>query len=85
MSLPLKLPLPRLSELFGLMYIWDVPLNSVSMINLVMALGFSVDYSAHIAHAYVTSEGSPERRVVAALKSLGASVLLGGELGCLTL
>ena len=67
-------------ELFGLMYVWDVPLNSVSMINLVMAIGFSVDYSAHIAHAFVTSsEGTPERRVVAALKSLGASVFLGGK------
>ena len=42
-------------ELFGLMVIWNVSLNSVSMINLVMAIGFAVDYSAHIAHAYITS------------------------------
>lgn len=67
-------------ELFGIMYAWNVPLNSVSMINLVMAIGFSVDYSAHIAHAFVTSsEDAPEKRVVAALESLGASVLLGGK------
>ena len=38
-------------ELFGLMVIWGVSLNAVSMINLVMAIGFAVDYSAHIAHA----------------------------------
>ena len=43
-------------ELFGLMVIWNVSLNSVSMINLVMAIGFAVDYSAHIAHAYVISK-----------------------------
>ena len=40
-------------KLFGLMVIWDVSLNSVSMINLVKAIGFAVDYSAHVAHAYV--------------------------------
>ena len=68
-------------ELFGLMYIWDVALNSVSMINLVMAIGFSVDYSAHVAHAYVGStEETPERRAVFALRNLGASVLMGGRL-----
>ena len=67
-------------ELFGLMVIWNVSLNSVSMINLVMAIGFAVDYSAHIAHAYVTSnEVTADERVVDALSTLGASVFMGGE------
>ncbi|XP_068757015.1 patched domain-containing protein 3-like isoform X2 [Montipora capricornis] len=66
-------------ELFGLMVIWDVSLNSVSMINLVMAIGFAVDYSAHIAHAYVVSnKATPNERVVDALSTLGASVFMGG-------
>jgi len=66
-------------ELFGLMVIWDVSLNSVSMINLVMAIGFAVDYSAHIAHAYVAStKATANERVVDALSTLGASVLMGG-------
>ncbi|KAJ7385704.1 Patched domain-containing protein 3 [Desmophyllum pertusum] len=66
-------------ELFGLMFIWDVSLNSVSMINIVMAIGFAVDYSAHIAHAYVMSNKSTaNERVVDALSTLGASVLMGG-------
>ena len=68
-------------ELFGLMVIWGVSLNSVSMINLVMAIGFAVDYSAHIAHAYVMSDkDTANERVVEALSTLGASVLMGGEL-----
>lgn len=67
-------------ELFALMFIWDVTLNSVSMINLVMAIGFSVDYSAHIAHAFVTSsESTAEGRVEHALSTLGASVIMGGN------
>ena len=67
-------------ELFGLMVVWDVSLNSVSMINLVMAIGFAVDYSAHIAHAYVTSnKATANERVVDALSTLGASVLMGGK------
>ena len=67
-------------ELFGLMVVWDVSLNSVSMINLVMAIGFAVDYSAHIAHAYVVStKTTANERVVDALSTLGASVFMGGK------
>jgi len=66
-------------ELFGLMVIWNVSLNTVSMINLVMAIGFAVDYSAHIAHAYVVSNKlTANERVVEALSTVGASVLMGG-------
>lgn len=66
-------------ELFGLMFIWEVSLNSISMINLVMAIGFSVDYSAHIALSFLKSdETTPEKRVIHALGSVGASVTLGG-------
>lgn len=66
-------------ELFALMVIWNVSLNSVSMINLVMAIGFAVDYSAHIAHAYVMSDKeTANERVVHALGTLGASVVMGG-------
>ena len=66
-------------ELFGLMYLWDVQLNSISMINLVMAIGFTVDYSSHMAHAFVTSrEDTTDRRIIQALGSVGASVMLGG-------
>jgi len=67
-------------ELFGLMYIWDVSLNGVSMITLVMAIGFAVDYSAHIAHAFVMSkEETADKRVVEAVSTLGASVFMGGK------
>ena len=70
-----------MSFFVGLMYVWGVSLNSISMINLVMAIGFAVDYSAHFAHSFVFStEKNPEEKVIAALRTVGASVLLGGKL-----
>ena len=66
-------------ELLAIMYIWGVSLNSISMIVIVMAIGFSVDYSAHIAHAYIVSlADTPEERVIDALQTMGASVAMGG-------
>ena len=62
------------------MYICGVSLNSISMINLVMAIGFAVDYSAHVAHSFVFStENNPEQKVIEALRTTGASVIMGGR------
>ena len=62
------------------MHVWGVSLNSISMINLVMAIGFAVDYSAHFGHAFVFSrETSPEEKVIQALGTVGASVFMGGK------
>ena len=67
-------------ELFGLMYIWNVSLNSISMIIIVMAIGFAVDYSAHVAHAFTISKlDTPEKQVIDALKTMGTSVFMGGK------
>ena len=66
-------------ELLAVMYVWGVSLNSISMIVIVMAIGFSVDYSAHIAHAFtVSTADTPEERVIDALRTMGASVAMGG-------
>lgn len=67
-------------ELLGVMYIWNLSLNSITMIVMVMAIGFTVDYSCHVTHAYLTAEGaSPERRMVEAIRTMGSSVLKGGK------
>lgn len=59
----------------GYMSLWDVNLDSISMINLIMCIGFSVDYTAHICYAYMSSEARrPEDRVRDALYSLGMPI-----------
>ncbi|XP_035695770.1 patched domain-containing protein 3-like [Branchiostoma floridae] len=62
----------------GFMTLWSVNLDSVSMINLIMCIGFSVDFSAHIVYSFVTSkERSRDARAVHALYSLGVPILQG--------
>ena len=39
---------------FGFKFYCDLTLNSVTMIHLVMAVGFSVDFSVHICHAFAS-------------------------------
>ncbi|XP_018422992.1 PREDICTED: patched domain-containing protein 3-like [Nanorana parkeri] len=63
----------------GFMALWNVNLDSISMINLVICIGFSVDFSAHISYAFVSSEKSTaNERVKDALHSLGYPVVQGG-------
>ena len=42
-------------NLLALIWFWGLELNFITMINLVLAIGLAVDYSAHIAHSYAQS------------------------------
>ncbi|KAH7645581.1 patched domain-containing protein 3-like [Dermatophagoides farinae] len=62
----------------GYMTLWNVNLDSISMINLIMCIGFSVDFSAHISYAYIScNERTPGERVKSALYSLGLPIFQG--------
>ncbi|XP_069504214.1 patched domain-containing protein 3-like [Ambystoma mexicanum] len=62
----------------GFMAYWNVNLDSVSMINLIICIGFSVDFSAHISYAFVTSQDSnANERVNNALHLLGYPIVQG--------
>ena len=65
--------------LFGLMYMDGIRFNSISVVNLVMAVGLSVDYTLHLVHRFLHSdaEGRAER-TKDALVSIGPAVLVGG-------
>ncbi|CAJ0572370.1 unnamed protein product, partial [Mesorhabditis spiculigera] len=62
----------------GFMTLWGVNLDAISMITIIMSVGFSVDYSAHITYGYVISkEPEPRHRVRDALGDLGWPVIQG--------
>ncbi|XP_053569876.1 patched domain-containing protein 3 [Bombina bombina] len=62
----------------GFMTYWDVNLDSISMINLVICIGFSVDFSAHISYAFVSNvKSNVNERMIDALHSLGYPILQG--------
>nr|XP_053651755.1 patched domain-containing protein 3-like [Cherax quadricarinatus] len=64
----------------GTMWLWGLTVDTVSCIAIVLAIGLSVDYAAHVAHAFLTTRGiaDKKKRVQKALASVGPAVLLGG-------
>lgn len=62
----------------GFMALWDVDLDSISMINLVMCTGFSVDFSAHVSYAFASSgKADADGKAADALARVGWPVLQG--------
>mmetsp|Transcript_22309 Transcript_22309/g.54966 ORF Transcript_22309/g.54966 Transcript_22309/m.54966 type:complete len:961 (-) Transcript_22309:579-3461(-) len=66
------------ANLMGYMTWWNVPLDATSMISLVLSIGFSVDYSAHLAHAFMLAPGTRDERMQQALSTMGTSIANGG-------
>merc|ERR1711915_15881 len=65
-------------SLCGMMYYWNITLNAVSLVNLVMAVGISVEFCSHIARAFsVCDRDSRVERAEVALADMGSSVLSG--------
>ena len=75
----------------GLIYFWGLTLNPMVMLNIVISIGTSVDFSAHIAYSYLTAEVPPSKRhkyntamkirtykSKMALRNMGSSVFHGG-------
>ncbi|XP_071966188.1 patched domain-containing protein 3-like [Antedon mediterranea] len=62
----------------GFMSHWGVNLDSISMINIILCIGFSVDFSAHIAYTFTVSDGvSKNARIIKTLFTLGMPILQG--------
>ena len=47
-----------MTDLFvtGLIFYWHLQLNPVVILQVILGIGCSVDYSAHIAYAYLVEE-----------------------------
>jgi len=73
--------------LLSLIHFWDLTLNNIIVVQLVVGLGLSVDYAAHIAHTYLivqvpkeitTDAGRRMHKAKVAVSSMGSSVIHGG-------
>lgn len=64
---------------FGLMTFWDINLDVISMICIILSIGFSVDFTAHIAYSFVVIKGKTTvDKATAALESLAWPIVQGG-------
>jgi len=56
----------------------DIRIETISMIDLVMSIGFSIDNVAHFCHAYMISrQPTAKEKAVDALQMIGIPILLG--------
>jgi predicted RND superfamily exporter protein len=65
-------------DILGCMKMWGLAIDNVTVIQLVVAVGLAVDYSAHVAHGFMTKDGTRAERVKATLGDVGSAVLNGG-------
>ncbi|XP_044538920.1 NPC intracellular cholesterol transporter 1 [Gracilinanus agilis] len=67
-----------LVNMLGVMWLWGISLNAVSLVNLVMSCGISVEFCSHITRAFtVSTKGSRVARANEALSNMGSCVFSG--------
>eukprot|EP01080_Neovahlkampfia_damariscottae_P003800 gene3800-6961_t len=64
-------------DVIGLMAYWNILFNALSVVNLVMSVGVSVEACVHIAQAYLSETGTRVERTHKALVNIGTSVFSG--------
>ena len=65
-------------NVLGFLYFWGLDFNSVTAVNLVIAVGLAVDPNVHICHAFLNAQGDTRnQRATVALEELGLSVFNG--------
>ncbi|WZZ54559.1 hypothetical protein YC2023_054666 [Brassica napus] len=64
-------------SLKGVMAVFHIQLNALSVVNLIMSVGIAVEFCVHITHAFSISSGDRNQRMKEALGGMGASVFSG--------
>ncbi|KAF0464950.1 multidrug efflux transporter AcrB transmembrane domain-containing protein [Gigaspora margarita] len=66
-------------DVLGIMVIWGVSLNAVSLVNLVICVGIGVEFCVHVVRAFVVGGEGVERneRAYGAIVDVGSSVFSG--------
>ncbi|OII73957.1 patched family protein [Cryptosporidium ubiquitum] len=64
--------------IIGMMAQWGLQLNMLTMVNLIMSIGISVDYSTHICHCFAHCSGKDRNtRVIETLGLMGIPIFHG--------
>ena len=65
-----------LINMMGLMFWWDIQLNGVTLMNLVVTIGISVEFAAHITRTFALDDTGENRKERAhhTLATMGSSV-----------
>ncbi|ODM87820.1 Niemann-Pick C1 protein [Orchesella cincta] len=67
-----------ISNLIGMMYVFGISLNALSLVNLVMAVGISVEFCVHIVCAFAHTDGNSNvEKSKIVLGGVGSSVFSG--------
>ena len=67
-----------MAGVIGFLYYVNVTLSFITMIHLIMSIGFSVDFAAHICHGFMTAAGETRHdRVREAIDRTGAPIWHG--------
>ena len=62
----------------GYMTWWGVNIDTISMVNIIICIGFCVDFSAHMTYAFATAEGDDgNERMRNALHAIGYPIAQG--------
>lgn len=64
-------------NMMGMMWSWNITLNAVSLVNLVVSVGIGVEFVSHTIRSYKTFQGTPLYRASQSLSITGSSVLSG--------
>lgn len=60
------------------MHYWSISLNAISLVNLVMAVGISVEFCSHMVHTFACSvKHTRVQRASDALTQMGSSIFSG--------
>ena len=61
----------------GFMHVWGLSLSSITMIEVIMSVGFCIDFSAHLTHAFIAGvgKGSRNERAYQACVQTGVPIL----------
>jgi len=62
----------------GFMSLWGVSLDPMSLVSMVMCIGFSVDFAAHISYAFVSSKEEDVNDILrSSLHAVGLPIVQG--------